>query len=225
MDFFTEAFEQMPEEAKESFYKTVFLNDTSDYAQAKRNEYYRSVLKHMGENVHIGAGVKIVNPHLISLGNNVKIYDNTTIIARPESEIIIGNNTRIQQRVYLDTERKTGYMHIGNDVYIGTGTTLFAHVGLEIGDHVLMAQNITLTPYSHIYDDPDTVIIKQGGHCEKVTIGRDVYVGMGVCIMYSGNIGEGSVIGAGSTVVKPIPPYSVAVGSPARVIKKRTKND
>ena len=44
---------------------------------------------------------------------------------------------------------------------------------------------------------------------------------MGVDIMYSGNIGEGSVVGAGSVVVKSIPPYSVAVGNPAKVIKKR----
>jgi acetyltransferase-like isoleucine patch superfamily enzyme len=44
---------------------------------------------------------------------------------------------------------------------------------------------------------------------------------MGVCIMYSGDIGDGSVIGAGSVVVKPIPPYSVAVGNPAKVIKER----
>lgn len=223
MNFFTKAFEEMPEEAKESFYKTIFMNDTSEYACQKRQEYYKSVLKHMGNNVRIGAGVKIVNPELISIGDNCIIGDDTTIIARAGSEITIGNHVRLQQRVYLDTERKTGYIHIADEVYIGTGTTLFGHVGLEIGDHTLMAQNITLTPYSHIFDDPNANIITQSGHCEKVTIGRDVYVGMGVCIMYSGNIGDGSVIGAGSTVVKPIPPYSVAVGSPAKVIKQRNK--
>lgn len=44
---------------------------------------------------------------------------------------------------------------------------------------------------------------------------------MGVCVMYSGDIGEGSVVGASSVVVKPIPPYSIAVGVPAKVVKQR----
>ncbi len=219
--FFAEAFENMTDKDRESFYKTVFLNDTSEYAQKIRNEYYKHMFKHMGENVYIGVGVKIENPELITIEDNVKICDGATLIARPESEIHIGKNTVINDRVYLDTEQKGGYIHIENDVYIGTGTTLFGHKGLEIGDHVLMAQNITLTPYSHKFSDPETNIIRQGGHSKKVTIGRDSYIGMGVCIMYSGDIGEGSVIAAGAVVVKPIPPYSVAVGCPAKVIKRR----
>ena len=125
-------------------------------------------------------------------------------------------------RDYLDTETADkGYIRIEDHVYVGTGTTLFGHFGLEIGEHSLLAQNITLTPYSHIFEDPNNFIINQGGQTKKVTIGRDVYVGMGVCIMYSGDIGDGSVIGAGSVVVKPIPPYCVAVGNPARVIRMR----
>ena len=223
--FFTEAFENMGAEERESFYRTVFMNDTSKYAQEKRNEYYRRVLRGMGDGVEIGVGVKIVNPELITLGDNVKICDGATLIARPETEIFIGNNTVINDRVYLDTEHKGGYIRIENDVYIGTGTTLFGHMWLEIGDHVLMAQNITLTPYSHKFGDPDVNIIKQGGHSKRVSIGRDAYIGMGVCIMYSGDIGEGSVIAAGAVVVKPIPPYSVAVGCPAKVIKKREKQE
>lgn len=221
MNYFTNAYKQMNSQELENFYKSVIMNDPSEYAEKIRTEYYLKTMKKMGENVKIGYGVKIVNPQNISLGNNVKIYDHVTLIARDDTEIIIEDNTIINDRVYLDTEHEGGYIHIGNDAYIGTGTTLFGHEGLEIGDHVLMAQNITLTPYSHIFSDPDTNIIEQGGHSKKVIIGRDSYVGMGVCIMYSGDIGEGSVIGAGSVVVKPIPPYSVAVGNPAKVIKKR----
>ncbi len=221
-NFFTNAFNNMDDASKESFYKTVFMNDDSEYAAKLRIEYYKTKFKSMGENVTIGKGVKIVNPEFITVGNDVQISDDVTLIARGEGGITLSDGVRLQERVYLDTERvNTGYINIGKGVYIGTGTTLFGHMGLEIGDDCLLAQGINLTPYSHIFDDPTRIIYSQGGHCEKVTIGRDVYIGMGCKVMYSGNIGEGSVIGCGSTVVKPIPPYSVAVGSPAKVIKER----
>ncbi len=221
-NFFTNAFNNMDDEAKESFYKTVFMNDDSEYAAKLRVEYYRTKFKSMGENVTIGKGVNIINPQYITVGNDVQISDGCTLVARGEKGINLGDNVRLQHRVYLDTERsEEGYINVGRGTYIGTGTTLFGHRGLEIGEDCLLAQGINLTPYSHIFDDPNDIIYHQGGHCEKVTIGRDVYIGMGCKIMYSGNIGEGSVIGCGSTVVKPIPPYSVAVGTPARVIKER----
>ncbi len=221
-NFFENAFKNMDDESRESFYKTVFMNDDSEYAAKLRLEYYKTKFKSMGENVYIGKGVTIVNPEFISVGNNVEIKNDVTLIARGEGGITLSDGVRIQERVYLDTERvNTGYINIGKNVYIGTGTTLFGHMGLEIGDDCLLAQNIQLTPYSHIFDDPNSIIYSQGGHCKKVTIGRDVYIGMRAAIMYSGDIGEGSVIGAGSVVVKPIPPYSVAVGCPAKVIKER----
>jgi len=220
--FFTNTFNNMSAEEKESFFRTVIMSDPSEYAERLRNKYYATIFKSMGENVKIGANVKIVNPQYISVGNNVTIGDNSTLIARGEGGIFLDDNVVVNDRVYLDTESaQTGYIVVGKNVYLGTGTTLFGHVGLEIGDFTLFAQNITITPYSHIFDNPGATIITQGGHMEKVVIGRDCYLGMGVCVMYSGSIGEGSVIGAHSTVVKSIPPFSVAVGTPARVIKKR----
>ena len=219
-NFFTNAFEQMNN--KEEFYKAVIMNTYSEEAEKLRIEYYSRQFKSVGDNVKIGVGVKIVNPQYISLGNNVIIDDGVTLIARGEGGISIGNNVRLNDRVYLDTERDDlGYITIKDNVYIGTGTTLFGHVGLEIGEYSLLAQNITITPYSHIFEDADIEIIKQVGHTRKVSIGRDCYLGMNVCGLYSADIGEGSVIGSGSVVVKTVPPYSVAVGNPARIIRSR----
>lgn len=218
-NFFTNAFDAMSD--KEQMYKAIIMNTDSDEAAELRRSYYATQLKSMGSNVTIGTGVKIINPQYISIGNNVRISDHATLIARGSGGITLGNNVRINDRVYLDSEREDGYITVGDDVYIGTGTTLFGHVGLEIGEHSLLAQNITITPYSHIFDDPDDYIINQGGNTRKVTIGRDVYLGMNVCVLYSADVGDGSIVGAGSVVVKPVQPYSVAVGNPAKVIRKR----
>ena len=220
--FFTENYNNLNDDQREELLKTLFMKSNADFCAEARTEYYAGKLKSMGQNVRIGANVKIVNPQYVSIGDNVTIMDDVTIIARGEGGVEIADNCSICERVYLDTQAaNSGYIKIGRRVYLGTGTTLFGHVGLEIGDFSLLAQNITLTPYSHKFDDPNEIIREQGGHMKKVTIGRDCYLGMGVCVMYSGDIGDGSIVGAGSTVVKPIPPYSIAVGCPAKVIKSR----
>lgn len=218
-NYFTNAFASMKD--KEAIYKSVIMNTDSEEAAEIRNKYYAAQLKSMGKNVRIGYGVKIVNPQYISIGDDVLIDDHVTLIARGPGGLSIGSHIHINDRVYLDTEREDGYINVHDHVYIGTGTTLFGHYGMEIGEHALLAQNITITPYSHIFEDPDDYIINQGGHSRKVTIGKDSYLGMNVCVLYSADIGDGSVIGSGSVVVKPIPPYSVAVGNPAKVIRKR----
>ena len=221
--FFTERFNSLNEQEREAFYKSVFMNMEGDNAAEARNLYYKEKLKSMGEGVYIGRGVKIVNPQFISLGSNVTINDGCTLIATNEAGISIADGASLKDRVYLDTETAEGYIKIGQAVYIGTGCMLHGHQGLEIGDHSLLAQNITITPYSHKFDDCNDTIIKQGGHTRKVTVGRDCYIGMGCCLVYSADIGDGSVVGSGSVVVHTIPPYSVAVGVPAKVIRERGK--
>lgn len=222
--FFTKAFKSLPPEEREAYHRTIFLNMDTPQAALQRREYYGGVLRHMGANVRIGCGVKFVNPEHITLGDNVSIDDHCVLVARSERGISLGDAVNLKHGVYLDTESAEGYIEIGRRAYIGTGCCLHGHKGLEIGEDTLLAQNVTLTPFSHKFDDLALPIITQGGHSRKITIGRDCYLGMCVCVLYSGDIGEGSVIGSGSVVVKPIPPFSVAVGVPAQVIRKRGKS-
>jgi len=220
--FFTDCFSRLTEKGKEEFYKSVFMEMDGEEAESIRLKYYKQTLRYMGENVKIGRSVEFVNPQFISLGDNVIINDNCTLIARGEPGISLADNVQLMHRVYLDTERaKEGYIKIGKSVYIGTGCILHGHTGLEIMDYSLLAQNITITPYSHIFDDCSQTITEQGGYMRKMVIERDCYIGKGCCIVYSADIQEGSVIGSGSVVVHTIPPYSVAVGVPAKVIRKR----
>ena len=219
--FFTDLFNSMNEEQLEAYHRTVVMNMDTPQAADARRAYYKTKLRAMGDNVEIGVGVRIINPQNISLGDNVQIGDRCHLIAGTEKGITLADGARLKYGVFLDTETPKGYIEIGKEVYIGTGCCLHGHIGLEIGDFTLLAQNITITPTSHRFDDPDKTIYSQKGFMKKLTIGRDCYLGMGVCVVYTGSIGDGSVVGAGSVVVKEIPPYSVAVGVPAKVIKKR----
>ena len=220
--FFTEAWQQMPAGERENYHRAVFMNMEGHYALQKRVEYFRGVMRHVGEGVFIGCGVRIVNPQFVSLGDRVQIHDRCTLMASTERGITLEAGARLKHGVYLDTEGGAdGYILIGRRVYVGTGCCLHGHSGLEIGDDSLLAQNVTITPFSHTFDDPARTIYSQGGRQRKVTIGRDCYLGMNVSVLWSADIGDGAVVGAGSVVVKPIPPLSVAVGVPARVIRKR----
>ncbi|MBU1735409.1 MAG: acyltransferase [Verrucomicrobia bacterium] len=221
--FFTELHAKLSPEQMEEYHKAVFMNMEGGFAQSVRDEYYHGVLKHMGENAHIGGGVRIVNPQFISLGDNTQIHNNCTLIANSEKGITLDDGARLKHGVYLDTEvAATGYIRIGKRVYIGAGCCLHGHEGLEIGDDCLLAQNITITPYSHSFDNPAKIIYSQGGIQKKIVIGRDCYLGMNVCIVCTAeNIGEGAVVGAGSVVVRSIPPLAIAVGVPAKVLRYR----
>ncbi len=219
--FFTRAFKAVSQEEREAYHRAVFMQMDTPRAAELRRKYYTGLLRRMGTNVQIGCGVKFVNPQHISLGDNVAINDRCTLVASSERGITLGDSVCLKHGVYLDTEGANGYIELGSRVYLGTGCCLHGHQGLEIGEDTLLAQNVTITPFSHKFDDPALPIIKQGGHCRRICIGRDCYLGMCVCVLYSADIGEGSVIGAGSVVVKPVPPWSVAVGVPAKVIRRR----
>jgi acetyltransferase-like isoleucine patch superfamily enzyme len=219
--FFTDAFNDLPPEELEAYHRTVFMQMDTPQAADLRQDYYAGLLRHMGKNVRIGCGVKFVNPQHISLGDDVCIDDHCVLTARSERGITLGDSVQVKYGVYLDTETTDGYIEIAQSAYIGTGCCLHGHAGLEIGEHTLFAQNITITPFSHKFEDPDELIIKQGGHSRKITIGRDCYLGKCVCVLYSADIGDGAVIGSGAVVAKTIPPFSVAVGVPAKVIRKR----
>jgi len=222
--FFTDAFKALSPEEQEAYHRTVFMQMDTPFAMEWRARHYAGLLKRMGSGVRIGAGVKFVNPEWISLGDNVNIDDGCTLIARSNRGISLGDSACLKHGVYLDTETADGYIEVGARAYLGTGCCLHGHQGLEIGEDTLLAQNVTITPFSHKFDDPAVPIIQQGGYMRKIAIGRDCYLGMGVCVLYSADIGDGAVIGAGAVVVKPVPPFSVAIGVPARIIRKRKKS-
>lgn len=92
---------------------------------------------------------------------------------------------------------------------------------IKIGNNVRIAPNVMMISANHVFENPDIPIREQGMEVKPITIEDDVWVAGRVNIIAGVTIGKGSVIGAGSVVTKDIPPYSVAVGVPAKVIKER----
>ena len=93
---------------------------------------------------------------------------------------------------------------------------------VTIGDYVMMGPECIIYTQNHKIDDL-SLPMQQAGFAEvkPVTIGNDVWIGSRVTILPGVTIGDGCVIGASAVVSKDIPPYSVAVGNPIRIVKNR----
>jgi acetyltransferase-like isoleucine patch superfamily enzyme len=114
-----------------------------------------------------------------------------------------------------------GWIKMGHDCTVNEFAVLHGDGGLEIGNDVRIAAQVRIIAMNHIYDDPEVPIRLQGIRANGIKIEDDVWLGIGTTVLDGVTIGKGSVIGAGAVVTKDIPPYSIAVGVPAKVIKKR----
>ena len=114
-------------------------------------------------------------------------------------------------------------VHIGNHFYANFNLVIVDDIDVYIGEHVMIAPNVTITPTGHPVD-PE--IRKPGTQFSiPVRIGNDVWIGSNVVILPGVNIGDNSVIGAGSVVTQDIPENVVAVGNPCRVLRKINERD
>lgn len=145
-------------------------------------------------------------------------------------------------RVELEARRHHGRLVLGAWCWIGAGTALRAHEGnLRLGPKVVLGRNNVVNTYldveighdamfgdwvyvcdfDHSYDRLDIPIRKQGVLKTPVRIGADVWVGEKASILRGADVGAGSVIASQALVKGHIPPFSIVVGTPARVIKSR----
>ena len=157
-----------------------------------------------------------------------KTYGSKSIIVSPlkldcRENIKIGNNVIINYKSWLAAVPLTGNkaeLIIGDGTVIGNFAHIYATRSIYIGKKVLMADKVYISDNLHGYEYIDTPIIDQPIIQKKeVSIGDGSWIGEHVCII-GASIGRHCVIGANSVVTKDIPDYCVAVGNPARVIKK-----
>jgi len=146
------------------------------------------------------------------------------LVTRPEA-ITIGAHTYIRDDWRLEAVPHpggAGSIRIGDYCGIEFGFLCSAAQPLVIGNEVLISGNVTLLDHNHAYENPDLAVIHQGIKLlPPVTIGRGAWIGQNAVVLAS--VGEHSVVGANAVVTEPVPDYCVAVGQPARVVKRFNK--
>jgi acetyltransferase-like isoleucine patch superfamily enzyme len=109
---------------------------------------------------------------------------------------------------------------IGDRCVIGKGSGVVGHRRVEIGDDVWTGHYVYVTDANHGYADPVEPVGRQFAAPRPVRIGSGSWLGHGALVLGGADIGEHVVVGAGAVVTGDLPDYSVAVGNPARVIRR-----
>jgi acetyltransferase-like isoleucine patch superfamily enzyme len=151
-------------------------------------------------------------------------YIDKTVHVTGWEHISIGNYSVLSEHIWLNVnQRFSDYRHIiiGNNCYIGRRNIFSSGDQIIIGDYFMSAADCKLLGADHVFADPCRPYISTGATSDKsIKIGINVWLGAGVIVIGNVTIGSGTVIGAGSLVNKSIPPFSLVVGNPGRVIKR-----
>lgn len=158
----------------------------------------------------------ILNPFKHKKGKGSVIQRRTRLDLFPYNKFECGEKSIIED--FSTLNNAVGDIIIGNKSIIGIGCTLIGPI--KIGNEVMLAQNIVLSGLNHDYIDVTISPLMQKVVCKQIVIADHVWIGANSVITAGVTLGKHSIIGAGSIVTKDIPEYSVALGNPAKVIKK-----
>jgi acetyltransferase-like isoleucine patch superfamily enzyme len=155
---------------------------------------YRYLTRCVGQGTIVGVRTQIINSANVRIGRDCVLQDDIYLRVGTEGRITIGD------RATLDSFCR-----------------LFGHGDIDIGEDTQIGPGCLITTTDHDYEDNLTVRFK------RVSIGRRVWIGANVTILPGVEIGDDAVVEAGSVVMKTLPPRCMALGVPARVVKRQDK--
>lgn len=158
----------------------------------------------------------IVNPIVHQVSRKAVIRGNVRLDLFPFKRFQVGDYSIIED--YTLIANACGDVIMGEKVLVGIGSKLTGPVTL--GNNILLAQNVLISGLNHDFEDPSVPIVHQGYSVSEIVVEDGVWIGGGAIITPGVRIGRNAVVGAGSVVTKDVPPYSVVVGNPAKVVKQ-----
>lgn len=174
----------------------------------------------------VGNNVRIRYPKYLHVGKQVIIEDGVELNCLAMNGIQLGDRVSIGKYAIIRPSNIYGGpigegLVLGNHSNIGPYNYIGCSGKITIGNHVMLAPRVSIYAENHLFDHTHITIKEQGVKRMDVTIEDDCWIASNVVILAGVTIGKGSVVAAGSVVNENIPPYSVAAGVPARVIKSR----
>ena len=157
-----------------------------------------------------------VNPFFHKRGKASTVRGRSRMDVVPFNRFELGRYSTIED--FCTINNGVGDVIIGDETRIGMGNVIIGPV--RIGNAVIFAQNVVMSGLNHSYEDINLPISKQKVSTATITIEDECWIGANAVVTAGVTVGRHSVIAAGAVVTKNIPPYSVAVGNPARVIKQ-----
>ncbi|WP_316844649.1 acyltransferase [Pedobacter psychrodurus] len=157
-----------------------------------------------------------INPFFHKKGKNSRIRTRTRMDVLPFNSFEIGEDSIIED--FSTVNNGVGGVFIGNRTLVGMSNVIIGPV--NIGDDVIIAQNVVISGLNHSYTDVSLPISKQEVVTSPVNIGEGSWIAANAVITAGVTIGNNVVIAAGAVVTKDVPGFCVAAGNPAKVIKR-----
>ncbi len=192
-----------------------------------RQKLYPRIFGKCGRKIIIGRFVSFTNPQKIHLGNNVIIGDHATLDAasfsRQGPAIILENLVFIGNGCCLEGGKGKIILQSGSSV--GSFCRFKANSSITIGDHVLLAAYCKIGDYLEGLTSIGEERLPLDPLNDAIHVGADCWLGVRSITLPGVSIGEGSIIGAHSIVQESLPPFVIAVGTPAKILRKRFNED
>lgn len=188
-----------------------------------RARLYRHLLRKVGPGTVLGRNVTLRAPGRIAFGAHNLVDDGVVLDAKGDgSSIELGDHILIGRHTILSCNQAV--ITAGDYLSIGPFCFFACKGRIDIGSNVAIGSGSHIMAGGHATDDPDVPIVRQPRVAKGIIIEDGVWIGSGTVVLDGVRIGTGSIVGAGSVVSRDVPPWTLVLGNPARVVQKRRED-